>query len=300
MVKLILITGITSSLGAFLSKQLSAQGHLVYGTSRTISTSEYQTNSNTIYTVNLSSEISIKRLTCQTFPSSFDLLIHCASATPSHQLAPIDYWNINCAGLTKLLDTLRRKIKIHSILNVSTTSVYNQTAEYLDERDTAHATTPYGLSKYFAETYLSTLTPDLIHRVVSLRVPILVTPDVKNNLIANWLSKLNTNDKLEVFNPKKMFNALGDGRTISEIASLMLSDEIESGIYNLCSNDMMPVEQFARTFTEIFYKDPGCVRIAANDRVSAIISGSRIRNAGIHLRNITDTLSWFRSTIGVP
>ncbi len=144
----ILVTGATGFVGSHLCRKLLAEGHIVYGV----------TKSGTKFLLNdlmekLNFYLIINDLTENNFdvlPRDIDAIFHTAGLLPNPKKKFSDYNNANVVATHNLLE-YGRKNKIKLFVLSSTASVYGLTDSVIDEETLVNPLSDYALTKFFAE-----------------------------------------------------------------------------------------------------------------------------------------------------
>jgi len=286
----ILVTGVSSALGVFVSKWLVGRGLNVIGISRGILPFP---DFVLPFEVDLGSVDSVKRFCDFASTKKISSIVHCAASVPASNTDEADYWRINCLGLQTLLNGLTGNFHIKSITNISTTAVYCPDTHYAEERTLKIGTSAYGASKYFSECFVETLTRNIVPTVCSIRVPVLLVPKARNNFIAKWVERYKLNQSMDIYNPASNFNSLGDGRTLLNIIERTLDQSIQSGTYNLTPIDTVTVEELACIFCDLLSYPRAKINRLVSSKPSMILSTSRVKSLGVKMYTISESISWY-------
>ncbi len=139
----VLIVGIDSFTGKYLSNYLKKQGFDVYGTS-------FVDKSNAQYLCNITDKKQIENILTSIKPN---YIIHLSGISYAGHKQYLDFYKINTIGTTNLLQAiLDTNTTIKKIIIASSATVYgNQGVEVLDESLCPMPVEHYGVSKYAAE-----------------------------------------------------------------------------------------------------------------------------------------------------
>lgn len=137
-----------------------------------------------------------------------DILLHLAAESPSTAITPEQFYRvnfINSAALSKSIPFSKNA----TIVNFSTASVYDQNTEYLSEHSDKTTTNHYGISKLLFEKFLTKFSSQETNppRVLSLRIPVLLAPDVKHNFLSKWKTEIIHGSEVVMANADAGFNA---------------------------------------------------------------------------------------------
>jgi nucleoside-diphosphate-sugar epimerase len=114
-----------------------------------------------------------------------DVVFHTAAAvhlSPATQNAENEFYRVNLEGTRNLLRALD-KSRLMSFVYLSTIAVYGNRRGILDETTAVHPETPYGKSKYEAETFVASELSTSGVRPVILRLPLVYGPGDRGNLL---------------------------------------------------------------------------------------------------------------------
>lgn len=169
--------------------------------------------------------------------SNFEIdIFHSAALVPSKMQKPEDYMSINYEGPYNLILKLLLKNKVN-IFNISTTAVYDKNKnEILYENSSKQYLDTYGISKYIFENELQCIA-DINFNFINIRIPMLLTKNVKNNFFSRIKESLNNNNKIQLSYPLNLFNSVILDIDIFNLFILFINNKIPNDVYNLASSD---------------------------------------------------------------
>lgn len=161
------------------------------------------------------------------------LVVHLAGkahSIPKTDKESREFYDVNLNGTINLFEGIKHNCSPKTrVIFVSTVAVYGlEEGENILENQASNPKTPYGLSKFQAEKWLTEFADNSNIKLTILRLPLVVGPKAKGNLGA-MLSAIR----------KGRYFSIGDGTArksmvlANDIADLISSDNLKSGIYNL-------------------------------------------------------------------
>lgn len=137
----------------------------------------------------------------------FDVLIHCASATPVRFYTKEDYIKINIQGFKKILKFCE---KTKYIILLSSIAVYGKiNTKIISEKTNLKGNTEYAKSKIKMENQLKIFGKNKKTRILILRLPGVIGSTInKNNYLSEVISNIKTNTEFKLHNPESPFNNL--------------------------------------------------------------------------------------------
>lgn len=225
--KTVLITGIDSFTGIYLSKNLEQSGFCVFGTTTKAS------SSSRILTCDLTNREQIASVICQVMP---DYVIHLAGISFVGHSVTEDFYRINVIGTEYLLDALTAvEDKLKKVVLASSATVYGQQEQsVLNECLCPNPVNHYGISK---------LNMEYVARNYFQRLPIIIVRPF--NYIGSGQPEHFVIPKIvKHYKEKKKIIELGNTNVEREFNSVYFAVEIyqkllmanaESEVVNLCS-----------------------------------------------------------------
>jgi nucleoside-diphosphate-sugar epimerase len=139
--------------------------------------------------------------------NEFDIVIHAAAAVPNNVKDLSELSAVNLIGSSNLF----KRIKLSSnplVINISSSSVYEDPfSDELFENSWKTSKNHYGLSKLNFEFFLINYYKSTNVKLLSLRLPVVLVKNVKNNFIAQWLNLIQNEKPIILSNPDSLFNA---------------------------------------------------------------------------------------------
>jgi len=164
-------------------------------------------------------------------------IFHASSAVPSHKLEYEDFFNTNYNGPMFLIKMLIYNKNLIYFFNLSSTAVYNKNEPgIITENSRKQFNEPYGLSKYLFENECLKIVSSSFN-FISLRLPVLLTPNVKNNFISTIKNSLQLNISFSISNADAPFNALILDTDLFNLFDLFISNKLLNDIYNVASQN---------------------------------------------------------------
>jgi len=218
-------------------------------------------------------------------------IIHTAAATPSiYKDDESSYIHINYEQPKYLLE--RIKSKLNKVFYISTSSVYDfendEKIIFEDSPKISKDKNIYGYSKLLFEEYLKKSN----HDYLTIRVPVMITKDVKNNFISKLKQNIDHKNDILIGFPNELFNSFGYDRDIYEIINVYLgSKNIDvRGSFNISTNNPVSLGSLLNNIGIHNFKDviyPRKPKLISNEKLQQVI--------GIKL---SDTSQVFKQFIG--
>jgi nucleoside-diphosphate-sugar epimerase len=139
--------------------------------------------------------------------NKFDVLVHCASATPLRFYTKKDYTKINVQGFKKILKFCKNA---KYIILLSSIAVYGKiNAKLISEKTNLKGNTEYAKSKIKMENQLKIFGKKKKIRILILRLPGVIGATInKNNFLSEVISNIKKNTEFKFSNPDSLFNNL--------------------------------------------------------------------------------------------
>lgn len=190
---------------------------------------------------------------------SIDTVLHFAAAVPSALLDPSEFYQINLTN-SRLLFACLPLAESVSILNFSTSSVYDTWTTHVSEDSQKTCTNDYGISKYLFENHLEQIctngceTEGFVRekiRTLSVRVPALLAPGIENNFISKWRSDIQNGNAVEIFNGDSLFNSCVWADDIFDFFAVFNANKvIQSLICNVGADEPVTLEKVFQVLSE--------------------------------------------------
>jgi nucleoside-diphosphate-sugar epimerase len=218
-------------------------------------------------------------------------LIHTAAATPSvFKDDENSYIHINSEQPKNLVESI--KSKLNKVFYISTSSVYDfendEKIIFEDSPKTTKKNNVYGYSKLLFEEYLSQSGL----KYLAIRVPVMITQDVKNNFISKLKQNVDKKNKISIGFANELFNSFGYDQDIYKLIETYLSDENKDirGSFNISTNNPVSLGSLLNNigiedFEDVIY--PRKPKLISNEKLQQVF--------GIKL---SDTSEVFKQFIG--
>lgn len=195
----ILITGSNSFVGNEITKYLSKYNYNIVATYRK-NKKFFKSKKIKFAKIDLNKKINFKE--------KFDVLVHCASATPANEKRE-NYNRINEVGFKELLN-LCLKSECSKIILMSSVAVYGDVREIITEKSPIKGKSKYAKSKIKMEKILSKFTKKNKVSSVVLRLSQVVGKNSVNNYFSDLKKKISTNKrkKINLQSKPALFNNL--------------------------------------------------------------------------------------------
>ena len=164
-----------------------------------------------VETVPIDLEISTDEFKAQTKNLTLpkiDIFFHLATKNPSVSTSPEQFYRVNFINSVALVKSIPFSQKA-LVLNFSTASVYSQRTKKLSERSKKTTSCHYGISKRLFEQFLQEISSlsGQKRRFLSVRIPVLLAPNIQHNFLSKWKKLLLNNDQVSLSNPNSNFNS---------------------------------------------------------------------------------------------
>jgi nucleoside-diphosphate-sugar epimerase len=157
-----------------------------------------------------------------------DTIVHLAAKSSN---IPEELISSNMVYLLEQIH-LKKKHKIDNFIFLSTVSVYgNIDVDEVSEETPCFNPGLYGLSKLFGEKLLENMNTNAI----CLRLPAVLTSDIKSNLIGRMLAAALNNEKYNVYNHNRIFNNAISSKSLYEFIIKVRNQIKGFDIINLAS-----------------------------------------------------------------
>jgi nucleoside-diphosphate-sugar epimerase len=210
-------------------------------------------------------------------------LIHTAAATPSvYKDDESSYIYINSEQPKNLVEGI--KPKLHKIFYISTSSIYDfendEKIIFEDSPKTTKENNLYGYSKLLFEEYLNQSGL----KYLAIRVPVMITKNVKNNFISKLKQNIDQKNKISVGFPNELFNSFGYDQDICKLIETYLTLENSDirGSFNISTNNPVSLGILLNNigiedFEEVVY--PRKPKLISNEKIQQVL-GIKLSDTG--------------------
>lgn len=228
-----------------------------------------------------------------------DIILHLCAAIPSTEKSPLDYYQVNLINARALIENLSLAPDI-KILNFSSASVYDMASEHLHEDASLNFTHDYGASKYFFEKYierkveiLKIQNPAHAPFVLSVRIPVLLTPGVQSNFIAKWRNDIQSGNPVKLFNPDSSFNScVWIGDIFDFFNKLSPKNELTFVTCNVGVADKITILETFETLLGFMGKT-STTEVIKNDRIAQNYDCSKAKKLGFQGSTVKQAIEKF-------
>ena len=236
--KKILITGSNSFVGNEIIKYLNNFNYNLIGTYRK-NKSKFKSKKIKLVKLDLKKKIKIKE--------KFNILIHCASATPANEKRE-NYNIINYFGFKKLLNFCL-KSGCNKIILISSVAVYGNVKKIITEKSTIEGKSKYAKSKLRMENILSKFSKENNIHSITLRLSQVIGKNSVNNYFSDLIKNVYKNKNLEINMQSKpsSFNNLCHIDDLCVNIKKLIDRNIfkkQNEIFNFTSDKIIEIEAF--------------------------------------------------------
>ncbi len=179
-----------------------------------------------------------------------DVIFHLAGVNrPKY---PLDFYSVNTVGTAGLVEAIKKFGKSDTrIIFASSFQVYSASEEKHHEDEIPAPYSTYGQSKKFAEDIIrNSGHPYVIFRMSNVygagAMPFY------NSVVATFIKLISDGKEISLFNSG---NERRDFVYIEDVVlAMMLGIELEQGIYNLCTGDMVSIKELVIIISQILGK----------------------------------------------
>ena len=223
----------------------------------------------------------------------FNIVIHAASAVPKRVMNSSDFFNINCKGSLLLFQNINFDHSA-SILNISSTSVYDDPSSLiLTESSLKTNKDLYGVSKLKFEYMLSDELKEKNISILTCRIPVLLSKNVKNNFIAGWLLDISQNNQLTLFNPDGLFNAcITDEYIFKFFISFRENYKKKNLICNVSSNSPISIYELAK-YVVAYAGEKIRINMQDSSQPAQLISNQLAQEHGFNPKSVKGSIKLF-------
>lgn len=237
----VLIIGIESFTGKYVSAELKKNGYTVLGTSYNRIEGIQQL------------DVSDKEQVTEFFKNvSPDYIVHLAAVTQVQGNKPVDYYSINTIATQNILDALvDNNIKPRKIIIPSTSNVYgNVNGDKIDEKSPLEPVSHYAISKLAMEKIVQTYF-DKLDIIVSRPFNYTGIGQANSFLVPKIVEHFKCR-KNEIFLGNiEISRDFSDVRDISKAYRILLESGCKSEFFNICSGRAVKISEIIGYLTEI-------------------------------------------------
>ena len=225
----------------------------------------------------------------------FDLVIHAAAAVPNNVKNLSELFEVNLIGSSNLFERIRLSDNA-LIINISSFSVYddpfnNVLFEYSKKTSINH----YGLSKLNFESSLTNIFSSTSVNLLSLRLPVLLVKNVKNNFMSEWLNLIKNKKPITLSHPHSLFNACIYCEDIFQFCTKYLKQPLTKNlICNLSSKNPIKVIDAAKLMMKILNSSVPIIEKKSNKKAQLLSFDIAAIN-GFEPRSVEDSIRLFIS-----
>jgi len=214
------------------------------------------------------------------FDHKFDVLIHCAAATPFKFYTKKEYEKINIEGFKKILKLCKKKIR--NIILFSTVSVYGKIdVKVISEKTPLNGQTNYAKSKIAMENILKKFSKKNNTKILILRLPGVIGTGINhNNFLSETISKIKENKEFNLFNPNFFFNNLVTTKGLYKIINKFIykKNKKKIEIYNCGSKNSQKLIRIIFYIARIFKTKPKFIIINSKSKNFTISTKKILKN----------------------
>lgn len=225
--KKVLITGIDSFTGKYLSLYLQNSGYDVFGTS-------LLTSGEKIFKCDITNKNDIESIFEKINP---EFIIHLSGISFAAHEKTQDFYNVNTIGTTNILDILLKlNLKPTKIILASSATVYgNQGLEVLDESLCPQPHNHYGASKYAMECIVKNYY-DKLNIIITRPFNYTGVGQAEHFLIPKIVSHYKENKKVIELGNLDVCREFNDINFVCEVYAKLLICDKNSEVVNICAN----------------------------------------------------------------
>jgi len=224
-------------------------------------------------------------------PDDIDIIVHTAARTPGPNVTIADYIADNIGATQNLVEFAIEK-QVRLFIYLSAISVYGKIeSTSVDENTSVNPSTPYGMTKYFAELLLSE-KGDVIPSVI-FRLPLVIGAGMKSGWLFNTYKKFLHGAAVRIYNGDSPYNVVH----ISDVFSLVLSgmDYHPSGCdtFTISCKDCMSTRQIVDTMKEHMRSCSAIVEDVTVDKGFTILTEKARKILGFQPQSAKEILTSF-------
>jgi nucleoside-diphosphate-sugar epimerase len=234
--KRILIVGIESFTGKYLSDRLHSSGYEVFGTVRDANSS----NKN-IFKCDLLNKKNITNLLLKIKPTH---VIHLSAISYVPDGQDLEVYNVNLFGTLNLLDSIKKTLpNISKVIISSSAAIYGNNQGLIDEAESPNPVNHYGMSKLAMEYMVKNNFEDEFP-ILFLR-PFNYTGIYQSQkfIIPKIINAFREQSRYIDLGDITIERDFSDVRDVVEAYILLMNSSIECGAYNVCSGSTKSLVQ---------------------------------------------------------
>jgi nucleoside-diphosphate-sugar epimerase len=225
----------------------------------------------------------------------FDIIVHAAAIVPNKMKNVFELFQVNEEGSFNLF----KRIKFGNnalVLNISTSSVYDHPeADNLFEYSQKTTTNQYGMTKLNFENMLTNFFKNSSVSLLSIRLPVVLVKDVKNNFMSKWLELIKNGKPIELSHPNALFNACIHSEDIFQFfLEFMGQSKTKNLTCNLSSKKPIKVIEVAKLMMESLNTSVPIIEREAS-KPAQLISHTLAHENGFLPRSVEDSIRLFTS-----
>tara|TARA_B110000438_G_scaffold67075_1_gene67497 strand:+ start:294 stop:1163 length:870 start_codon:yes stop_codon:yes gene_type:complete len=236
----ILITGSNSFVGNEIIKYLNKYNYNIIGTYRKNKKKHISRKIKQIK-LDLNKKIYLK--------DKFNILIHCASATPANEKRE-NYFKINQIGFKDLLNS-SLKLGCKKIILISSVAVYGDVKKTITEKSSINGKSKYAKSKQKMENILFNFAKKNKINTISLRLSQVIGNKSVNNYFSEFKKKIHSNKKktINLQSNKDYFNNICHINDLCKNIKKLIDSNViknKNEIFNFASNKPITINKLKK------------------------------------------------------
>ena len=225
----------------------------------------------------------------------FDIIIHAAACVPNKMKNVFELIQVNEEGSFNLF----KRIKFSNnalVLNISSSSVYDHPeVDNLFEYSKKTTSNKYGLTKLNFENKLTNFFKNTTVVLLSIRLPVLLVQDVKNNFMSKWLELIKNGKPIELSHPDALFNACIHSEDIFQFfLEFTRQSKTKNLTCNLSSKKPIKVIEAAKFMMKSLNTSVPIIKREAS-KPAQLISHTLASENGFLPRSVEDSIKLFTS-----
>ena len=286
----VLLTGVNSFIGRHLGRALSRAGVEVIGTYRqespVIASLRGDSPNIELIRVDLTRLSDLNKL-----PPCIDRVVHVAGVSEMPGVTLDDMLDVNVVG-TRNMQLYALKAKAVKFIYTSSLSIYGQiSATQVDETTSVIAPTPYGASKFLAESLLRATSREL--PTIAIRLPGVLGHGAHRAWIPTLVEKLRRQEPISIYNPAAQFNNAVHVSDLSVFVLRLLTSCNWTGFFAfpIGAEGQLSIQQVVLTLDQELSVSPEIGQIASPGSAFKIVSDFAEQNFGYRPMHIEKMLT---------